>query len=120
MACRAEINLGGTLQLLVDLKFIAGAFSPLVKASHEAVIAAARERIVTQALDIAAGETHTEDPDPLVDQLDGWLAAAEVSDHNLLVRSVHPCNMMCSRAIYVAPSRGCDLQKSCTAFFLVC
>jgi hypothetical protein len=93
LACRAEINLGGTLQLLVDLNFIAGAFSPLVKASHEAVIAA----------------THTEEPDPLVDQLDGWLEAAEVNDHILLGRSVHPCSMTCSQAKHVASSRGCDL-----------
>jgi hypothetical protein len=109
LACRAEINLGGTLQLLVDLNFIAGAFSPLVKASHEAVIAATRERIVNQALDIVAGETHTEEPDPLVDQLDGWLEAAEVNDHILLGRSVHPCSMTCSQAKHVASSRGCDL-----------
>ncbi len=61
----------------MDLKFIAGAFSPLVRASHEAVIAAAREKIVAQALAIA-NDDHGEETDPLLDQLDGWLAAAEV------------------------------------------
>ncbi len=77
MAGCAETNLGGTLQLLVDLKFVAGAFSPLVRASHEAVIAAAREKIVAQALAIA-NDDHGEETDPLLDRLEGWLATAEV------------------------------------------
>ena len=76
---RADINLGGTLQLLVDLQFIAGAFSPLVRASHEAVIAAAREKIVAQALAIAAGDTASGELDPLSDQLESWLTTAEVT-----------------------------------------
>ncbi len=76
---RADINLGGTLQLLVDLQLIAGAFSPLVRASHEAVIAAAREKIVAQALAIAAGDTVSGELDPLGDQLESWLTAAEVT-----------------------------------------
>ena len=74
---RAETNLGGTLQLLVDLKFLAGAFSPLVKAPHEASIAACKQLITDQAVDIAEGRG--ERPDPLAERLDAWLASCEVS-----------------------------------------
>lgn len=74
----AEINLGGTLQLLVDLKFLAGAFSPLVKAPHEASIAACQQLITEQAVALAQGKR--EEPDPLAEQLDAWLDSCEVSD----------------------------------------
>ena len=73
----AETNLGGTLQLLVDLNFLAGAFSPLVKGPHEASIAACRQLITEQAAAIAQGTG--EQPDPLADRLDAWLASCEVS-----------------------------------------
>ncbi|KAK9917910.1 hypothetical protein WJX75_009504 [Coccomyxa subellipsoidea] len=111
-----EINLGGTLQLLVDLNFIAGAFSPLVKASHEAVIAATRERIVNQALDIVAGETHTEEPDPLVDQLDGWLEAAEaVGRRGVDAAGESPADRLqrACRAIAIAALKDSRMNLSC-------
>jgi len=71
-----EMNLGGTLQLLLDLQYLAGALSPLVKAQHESVIAAARETIVQQALAIVA--QRGADADPLTAQLEAWLQKAEV------------------------------------------
>ncbi len=73
----AETNLGGTLQLLVDLKFLAGAFSPLVKAPHEASIAACRQLITEQAVALAQGQS--DEPDPLAERLDAWLDSCEVS-----------------------------------------
>jgi hypothetical protein len=72
----AEINLGGTLQLLVDLQYLAGAFSPLLKGRPEGSVAAARETIVAQAVAIAAGEA--EEPDPLAPRLEQWLESAKV------------------------------------------
>ena len=73
----AETNLGGTLQLLVDLKFLAGAFSPLVKAPHEASISACRQTIVDQAVALAKGQGEREDP--LAERLEEWLSSCEVS-----------------------------------------
>ena len=73
----AETNLGGTLQLLVDLKFLAGAFSPLVKAPHEASISACRQSIVDQAVALAKGQGEREDP--LAERLEEWLSSCEVS-----------------------------------------
>ena len=73
----AETNLGGTLQLLVDLKFLAGAFSPLVKAPHEASISACRQSIMDQAVTLAKGQGEREDP--LAERLEEWLTSCEVS-----------------------------------------
>ena len=73
----AETNLGGTLQLLVDLKFLAGAFSPLVKGPHEASISACYQLITEQAEAIARGQG--EDHDPLAERLDAWLVSSQVS-----------------------------------------
>ncbi|CAL5224212.1 g6858 [Coccomyxa viridis] len=73
----SETNLGGTLQLLVDLKFLAGAFSPLVKAPHEASIAACRQLITEQAVALAQGQS--DEPDPLAERLDAWLDSCEAS-----------------------------------------
>ncbi|CAL8463713.1 g3247 [Coccomyxa elongata] len=110
-----ETNLGGTLQLLVDLKFIAGAFSPLVRASHEAVIAAAREMIVTQALAIA-NDDHGEEPDPLLDQLDGWLAAAEASGRRgVEVARESPADRLVQacRTVAIAALKDSRMNLSC-------
>ncbi len=80
----AETNLGGTLQLLVDLKFLAGAFSPLVKAPHEASISACRQSIVDQVVALAKGQGEREDP--LAENLEEWLCSCEV-------RSLHDCKV---------------------------
>ena len=76
MLC-AETNLGGALQLLVDLKFLAGAFSPLVKAPHEASITECRQLITEQAVALAEGKG--DEADPLAERLDAWLDSCEVS-----------------------------------------
>lgn len=72
----AETNLGGTLQLLVDLQYLAGAFSPLVSPAHEAVIGSARDLILTQALESVsssgAGAGSAQQ------QLEQWLQGVEV------------------------------------------
>lgn len=62
----------------MDLQFLAGAFSPLVRASHEAVISAARESIVGRAVALAKGQ-FDEEPDPFKSHLDAWIAATEVT-----------------------------------------
>ena len=69
---RAETNLGGTLQLLVDLQFVAGAFAPLINPGHEATLAASRELVVAQALGMAGDE-----PDQAA-ALERWLRGVEV------------------------------------------
>lgn len=84
----AETNLGGTLQFLVDLKFLAGAFSPLVKGPHEASISACYQLITEQAEAIARGQG--ENHDPLAERLDAWLASSQVSQPLLL----SPCRSL--------------------------
>ena len=83
----AETNLGGTLQLLVDLKFLAGAFSPLVNSQHEASIASCKDHILEQAMAIAEGKG--ERPDPLAQRLNTWLDAAEVTGITSLMMKAH-------------------------------
>ena len=73
----AETNLGGSLQLLVDLKFLAGAFSPLVNSQHEASIASCKDLILEQAMAVATGKS--EKPDPLAQCLNAWLDSAQVT-----------------------------------------
>ncbi len=83
MATRAEANLGGTLQLRVDLEYLDRAFAPLsVRGQHDVIVAAAREATMKQALEIAAGDAGNawdEQPDPLAGgALEAWLASVEV------------------------------------------
>ncbi|EIE27758.1 hypothetical protein COCSUDRAFT_64368 [Coccomyxa subellipsoidea C-169] len=111
-----DINLGGTLQLLVDLQFIAGAFSPLVRASHEAVIAAAREKIVAQALAIAAGDTVSGELDPLGDQLESWLTTAEAAGRRGVDAAAEsPADRLqrACRAIAIAALKDSRMNLSC-------
>ncbi len=60
----------------MDLKFLAGAFSPLVKAPHEASISECRQLITDQAVALAQGEG--DEPDPLAERLGAWLDSCEV------------------------------------------
>ena len=83
----AETNLGGTLQLLVDLKFLAGAFSPLVKGPHEASISACRQLIMEQAEALARGQGEIHDP--LAERLAAWLGPSEVSFP--IIGSIYTC-----------------------------
>ena len=70
----AETNLGGALQLLVDLQYIAGALSPLAAPTHDAVVAAARERILRHVLGtLGAGAGGAEGG-----RLEAWLQGVEV------------------------------------------
>lgn len=111
MPC-TETNLGGTLQLLVDLKFLAGAFSPLVRGPHEAAISACRQLIVEQAAAIAQG--NGESQDPLAERLDAWLDSSEVQLVSLLG---HACADHCPAhssltALYVPLSHQCGREVS--------
>ena len=62
---------------MVDLKFLAGAFSPLVNSQHEASIASGKDLILEQAMAIATGKS--EKPDPLAQRLNAWLDSAQVT-----------------------------------------
>ena len=74
----------------MDLKFLAGAFSPLVNSQHEASIASCKDLILEQAMAIAEGKG--ERPDPLAQRLNAWLDAAEVPDITSLSPLAHRLN----------------------------
>ena len=82
-ALHAEANLGGALQLLVDLQYIAGALSPLAAPSHEAVVTSARELIlghVVGMLGAASGSgsgSNWQSSDE-GERLQAWLQGVEV------------------------------------------
>ena len=61
----------------MDLKFLAGAFSPLVNSQHEASVATCKDLILEQAMAIATGKG--EKPDPLAQRLSSWLDSAQVT-----------------------------------------
>ena len=61
----------------MDLKFLAGAFSPLVNSQHEASIASCKDLILEQAMAVATGKS--EKPDPLAQRLNTWLDSAQVT-----------------------------------------
>ncbi len=82
----AETSLGGVLQLLVDLQYLAGALSPLVAPSHEAVIGPARELILSRALELAGapskssanGRQEKVSNEEDAERLERWLQGVEV------------------------------------------
>ena len=73
----------------MDLKFLAGAFSPLVNSQHEASIASGKDLILEQAMAIATGKS--EKPDPLAQRLNAWLDSAQVT----CITSLSPLAPLC-------------------------